>query len=106
MTRRALCLALLLAGAVPAGAQAPDAPTRLTLRPAAAPTPALKYVLLPELADMRPGNAALHYQRAQSFEWWTNIRRQPHYFEIGDWLDRPLKELHATIPFGPDFIAL
>src|SRR5262245_40608332 len=106
MTRRALCLALVLAGAVTAGAQAPEAPRKLTLHPAAAPTPALKYVLLPDLADMQPGNAALLYQRAHNFEWWTNLRRQPHYFEIGDWLDRPLKEVRDKIPLGRDFIAL
>jgi hypothetical protein len=103
MKRPALCLALLLAGAMTAKAQAPDAPVKLTLRPAAAPTPALKYVLLPDLADMRPGNAALHYQRAHSFEWWDNLRRQPYYFEIADWLDRPLKEVRAKVGFVRNF---
>jgi hypothetical protein len=103
MKRHTLCLGLLLAGAVTARAQAPDAPIKLTLRPAAAPTPALKYLLLPELADMRPGNAALHYQRAQSFEWWGYIRRQPYYSEIEDWLDRPLKEVGDKIYFVRNF---
>jgi hypothetical protein len=106
MRRRALCLVLLLAGAVTAGAQAPDAPRKLTLHPTAAPTPALKYVLLPELADMKPGNAALHYQRAHSFEWWSNVRRLPYYHEIGDWLDRPLQEVRDKIGFVRHFEAL
>jgi hypothetical protein len=107
MKRPALCLALLLAGAMTAKAQAPDAPSKLTLRPAAAPTPALKYVLLPDLADMRPGNAALHYQRAHSFEWWDNLRRQPYYFEIADWLDRPFKDVpRDKVDFVRGFNAL
>jgi hypothetical protein len=106
MIRRVASLALLLAGAVNARAQAPEPPIKLTLRPAAAPTPALKYVLLPELADMRPGNAALHYQRAHSFEWWDNIRRQPFYFEIADWLDRPLEEVRDKVGFVQNFSAL
>jgi hypothetical protein len=34
---------------------------RLTVQPMAAPTPALKYHLLPELTEMNPGNPALGY---------------------------------------------
>ncbi len=88
MTRWACCLALLLSAA-PDAAQPPDKPIRLTLRPAPAPAPALKYRLLPELSEMKPGNAALLYQRAHSFEWWTNVRRLPYYHDIHDWLDWP-----------------
>jgi hypothetical protein len=39
-------------------------PTKLTLRPAALPSPALRYRLLPELREQKPGNAAPHYLRA------------------------------------------
>jgi hypothetical protein len=46
----------------------PAAPTvdvrALTVAPAAAPVPALKYVLLPRLRDRAPGHAALDYHRA------------------------------------------
>jgi hypothetical protein len=46
----------------------PPAPTAdvrvLTVAPAAAPMPALKYELLPRLRDRVPGNAALDYHRA------------------------------------------
>jgi hypothetical protein len=46
----------------------PPAPTvdvrKLTVAPAAAPVPSLKYELLPRLRDRTPGNAALDYQRA------------------------------------------
>ena len=106
MIRRLACLAVLVAGTATVGAQAPQRPIKLTLRPAAAPTPALKYVLLPELADTQPGNAALHYQRAHSFEWWGNIRRMPYYNEISEWMDRPLVEIRDKIDFVRNFGAL
>src|SRR5262249_55553557 len=66
MNRRLAALVVLLAIAAPATAQPPPEPVRLTLRPAAAPSPALKYELLPELKDQSPGNAALVYYRAFS----------------------------------------
>jgi hypothetical protein len=56
------CLALL-AAAPPAPAQEVR-PVRLVLRPAAAPTPALRYRLLPALVEKTPGNAVEHYQKA------------------------------------------
>jgi hypothetical protein len=93
MSRRLACLALLLGWAATARAQRPEDPVKLTLRPAAAPTPALKYVLLPELSDTKPGNAALLYQRAHSFEWWTHFRKSPDYFKIFDWVDLPWEKV-------------
>lgn len=56
------CLTLL-AAALPAPAQE-VLPVRLALRPAAAPTPALRYRLLPPLADKLSGNAVDHYRKA------------------------------------------
>lgn len=60
------CLVALFAAA--AAAQGPSAPvpgrTELTVSPAAAPTPALRYELLPRLRDRAPGNAAVGYLRA------------------------------------------
>ncbi len=107
MKRACAALALLLAVALTARPQAPDEPKKLTLRPAAAPTPALKYRLLPVLADMKPGNAALLYQRAHSFEWWTSIRNQPKYHEMFDWNDLPFKDVpREKIEFLRHFAAL
>lgn len=62
---RSLCLFAVLVG-VAAVCRADDAGTketlvRLTVSPAAAPKPALKYVLLPELKEMNPGNAVEDY---------------------------------------------
>jgi hypothetical protein len=73
-------LLVLFLTAAPAWAQAPatdtpDAETiRLTLRPAAAPVPALKYHLLPELRDIRTGNSVVLYYRAFSPEWASAFR--------------------------------
>ena len=59
------CSALLLVIAGPVAAQEPVIPVRkMTITPAAAPVPALRYQLLPELRDTTPGNAALLYYRA------------------------------------------
>jgi hypothetical protein len=61
---------------------------RLTLQPAAAPSPALKYHLLPDLLEQTPGNAALDYYRAYSPEWLTH-RRPEVYQKIDQWLELP-----------------
>ena len=73
-TLRALVVVALFGGAA-ANARAADAPPpppaadmtdviRLTVRPAALPVPALKYRMLPEVADQQPGNAAVLYLTA------------------------------------------
>ncbi len=57
-----LCLCLLVA-------QVPKVETRpIVLFPADSPSPALRYPLLPEVRDLKAGNAALGYQRAHSPE--------------------------------------
>jgi hypothetical protein len=54
------CLvATQLGTAAPGGPK--DQPVMLDLQPAAAPVPALKYQLLPEVAEMNPGNAVPAY---------------------------------------------
>ncbi len=68
-------------------------PTKLSLSPAAEPSPALKYLLLPELSDQTPGNAALEYYRALSPEWWTSLRQPKEWEKITNILQTPLKDL-------------
>lgn len=65
----------LLLAALPALAQqkATD-PVKLTLPPAPAPLPALRYRLLPEARELTPGNAVQSYYRAFSPEWLTHRR--------------------------------
>jgi hypothetical protein len=59
----ACCFVALAAAPAAARAQAPE-PVRLTLHPAAPVSPALRYRLLPELIEQKPGNAAEHYKKA------------------------------------------
>jgi hypothetical protein len=67
---------------------------RLDVRPAAAPSPALRYQLLPELREMNPGNPIFHYfkccmeQEAFFFDRESFERRE-------ELLAMPLKELPA-----------
>ena len=81
-------------------------PTRLTLRPAPPPDPALKYQLLPELLDQRPGNAAYHYQRAHSPEWMTYRREKEFGQNLETWLyktalkDLPREQVARVLSHG------
>jgi hypothetical protein len=66
---RLLCAAglLLLAGAAAPGAPPPGVKTiHLDLHAVAPPSPALRYPLLPELRQQKPGNAVLDYRKASS----------------------------------------
>lgn len=57
-----------------AAAQGVDGVFQLTIQPTAAPTPALRYRLLPELRERTPGNGAVLYYRSFSPEWMTHRR--------------------------------
>jgi hypothetical protein len=91
---RPISLAAVLAlAAVPAAAQQPAPPIRLTADPMAEPVPALKYTLLPQLRDRQRGNALLRYYRAFSPEW-QGHRRTPKFFDkLASSNDRPLRDL-------------
>lgn len=58
---RSLCLFAVLVGTAADDAGSKETLVRLTVSPAAAPKPALKYVLLPELKEMNSGNAVEDY---------------------------------------------
>jgi hypothetical protein len=64
MTRLLALVLLVSLGAAPAIAQPNPYVIALTASATPAPTPALKYELLPRLRDRVPGNAALEYHRA------------------------------------------
>jgi hypothetical protein len=67
MRRGLLILAASASLAFQVRAQEPSMqPTKLTLKSAAAPLPALKYLLLPEVRDLQPGNAVAAYMRAHA----------------------------------------
>src|SRR5258708_27856025 len=73
----AVSVLLMIASSIAAQAPAPP-PIRLRVNPAAAPIPALKYKLLPELEHKTPCNAPLLSFRAYTAEWYTHLR-QPNY---------------------------
>jgi hypothetical protein len=65
VARMLLCCAALVAFPLPVSAEQTVAPAemviRLTVQPMAAPKPALRYLLLPELKEMTPGNPIPNY---------------------------------------------
>ena len=65
MTRTLLCCAALVLSSLSARAEQPATPSetviRLTVQPMAAPRPALRYLLLPELSEMNAGNPIAAY---------------------------------------------
>ncbi|MHC4398448.1 MAG: hypothetical protein ACYTG0_02075 [Planctomycetota bacterium] len=71
-----------------------DKTVRLVLHPAAEPRPALKYQLLPEFLDMRPGNAAVHYGKvtAEQIAFFSDRELQD---KIAEFADAPLEELRG-----------
>jgi hypothetical protein len=113
MNRRLVLLATalgsaLLAGRAGAGAQTdtplPYETIRLTFKPAAAPVPALKYRLVPEVRDLKPGNAALVYYRAFAADESTHLR--PEMLKLIDaWAEdphkTPPKELRWVMDYWP-----
>ncbi len=69
----------------------------LTLRPAAAPSPALRYRLLPPAIDRRPGNAAEFYLEAAALL--EEIDRATQR-AINRVFDMPIEQLRADTPHG------
>jgi len=61
MSRVVVTVAVL--AALPLGVRAGEPAVRLTVRPMAAPQPALRYQLLPDVAEQNPGNPAQWYVR-------------------------------------------
>ncbi len=80
----------------------PPPPTVISLRPAAAPVPALKLRLLPERRELVAGNAAVFYHRAIEMLLQKRLERQagvppspPASLEqtISQWITGPLREI-------------
>jgi hypothetical protein len=95
MLRESLSVPLVLALALPALTQQEPAalqPKELTLKAAAAPVPALKYRLLPEVGDLQPGNALICYMRAFLPELYNTAPRGKELEKLDDLLDMPFEE--------------
>jgi hypothetical protein len=93
MARPLILCALVLFPAL-GRADEPPAPTetviRLTVQPMAAPQPALRYQLLPELREMNPGNPILGYLKC--------FMEQNNFFHNKESVDN--REKWQTMPLG------
>ncbi len=109
MTRGSICITLLTGLTMPLlvraaasqqdASKAPQATkpaegprlVKLTVHPAAAPAPALKYQLLPDLLDQAPGNASILYLSGSSLV--RDDARRKLGDKINSWLGAPPKDL-------------
>ncbi len=99
-----LSLVLVAASSV---AQSPDRTVRMTVSPAAAPSPALKYELLPDLRDLSPGNAALHYYRATNAGWLYHRSDEKFNEKMARWMEATIKELpREELKWLPEYAPL
>lgn len=64
----------------------------LEVSPADEPRPAMKYRLLPNPADLKPGNAATQYYKSFVLEAQSPIRTEA-YRKLEGWMETPLSEL-------------
>jgi hypothetical protein len=98
--RAFLCFAAVAVFALPCRADQtltpPETLIRLSVTPAPAPKPSLRYRLLPELKDMNPGNPIQHYMKCM-------LEQQNFFFDKEAYerreklLAMPLKELPAQV---------
>jgi hypothetical protein len=106
-----LSLALLCRAAASMIAGEPASPAirvvKLKVEPASATVPALKYRLLPELRDLKPGNSVVSYYRAFSPEWQIVIQRDKDFWKsIDKWHDDKSKPPPPELVFVKNFGAL
>ena len=98
MMRMVLCCALVVMIGAPCRAQqtasAPETVIKLSVTPAPEPAPALRYLLLPDLKEMNPGNPIQGYLRC--FAGQQNFFFSKEACERREKLqEMPLKELPA-----------
>lgn len=97
MRLHALAPLCLLIAAVPSVAQPADESSpkvvKLQVTPRAEPRPALEYLLLPDLAEQEPGNAALFYLRALAWEGRDYLSDSEPRGKVEEWFPAPLESL-------------
>lgn len=107
---RLLCVcALMLAWPLSVQAQKVVEPTetvtRMTVQPMAAPKPALKYQLLPELREMNPGNPIQEYMKCfaeqQNFFFNKAVIDDRERYQVIPLHELPLKEMRYYCGRGP-----
>jgi len=106
--RLLLVCAFVLAWPLSARAQKIVEPTetviRLTVQPMAAPKPALKYQLLPELKEMNPGNPVQEYMKCfaeqQNFFFNKEVLEARERYQVMPLHELPLKEIRYYTSSG------
>src|SRR5262245_23924570 len=109
MARTLIVCALLLAWSSEVQAQKTVEPTetviRLTVQPMAAPKPALKYQLLPELREMTTGNPVQEYMKCfaeqQNFFFDKGVIDDRERYQVMPLHELPLKEMRYYCGAGP-----
>ncbi|MGD0516570.1 MAG: hypothetical protein ABSA26_03460 [Thermoguttaceae bacterium] len=66
---------------------------KITLHPMAEPSPALKYKLLPAFIDLKPGNAAVFYNKLLAESLRLFLGENEMWDKAGAWSEAPLAEL-------------
>jgi hypothetical protein len=89
----AVLLALPLSGRPDGQAATTETVVRMKVSPARAPKPALRYLLLPEVREMNPGNPILGYLKCFSEQQFFFSKEEEEKRE--KWLGMPLKDLPA-----------
>lgn len=90
----ASALLAIVGTAAPLRADDDEGPVKLTLHPMAAPTPALKYRLLPEATKRLTGNAAVPYGKVTAEEM-TYFKKYAQADVIDTWQEMPLDKIRA-----------
>ena len=85
-------LSLLSLAAFTFPAQDPQQARKFIVSPQAVPSPALRYVLLPPLKDLKTGNAVQHYYRCFSPDAIQYYRHDHFDQHLGAWLDLPYEQ--------------
>lgn len=109
-SRLLACLAVVVGLAVPGSAEdavRSETLIRLNVSPAPKPRPVLRYLLLPELSEMKPGNPILGYYKCFGGQQ-RYVFDQAGSGRGGSLLDMPLKEVPAKTldELGPHALSL
>jgi uncharacterized protein (UPF0335 family) len=100
----AVLLLLPLADCVAAEPESTETIIRLSVRPAAAPKPALEYQLLPDLREMNPGNPIQAYARCfgEQYNFWHDKEavQKREKWQTMPLRDLPLEEIRQAGYFG------
>jgi hypothetical protein len=102
--RVCIFLVAIVITTLPASAQEQEAsrPTRITLYPAAAPRPVLKYRFTTPYIDRIPGNAAVYYGKVKFEQNAFFSKWREHVENAERWMTMPLDDLrreNASMPF-------